>query len=61
MAGSKKKLEADISSAFIKFQRELIGRGPQETKTYIGDDMVIIRLKGKGMRISHACMNYFFK
>jgi uncharacterized protein YbcI len=46
MALSKKKLEADISSAFIKFQRELIGRGPQETKTYIVDDMVITRFKG---------------
>jgi hypothetical protein len=31
----KKKPEAEISSAFIKFQRELLGRGPQEAKTYI--------------------------
>lgn len=43
---SKKKLEAEISSAFIKFQRELLGRGPQETKTYIVQDMVITRSKG---------------
>lgn len=46
MACSKKKLEAEISSAFIKFQRELLGRGPQETKTYIVQDMVITRFKG---------------
>ncbi|MED1797012.1 DUF2294 domain-containing protein [Brevibacillus porteri] len=43
---NKKKLEAEISEAFIKFQRELIGRGPQEAKTYIVGDMVIVRFKG---------------
>lgn len=43
---SKKKLEAEISEAFIKFQRDLIGRGPQEAKTYIVSDMVISRFKG---------------
>jgi uncharacterized protein YbcI len=46
MVYSKKKLESDISSALIKFQRELLGRGPQETKTYIVQDMVISRFKG---------------
>jgi uncharacterized protein YbcI len=46
MSMSKKKLEAEISSAFIKFQRELLGRGPQEAKTYIVQDMVITRFKG---------------
>ncbi|MGG1660426.1 DUF2294 domain-containing protein [Brevibacillus sp. NRS-1366] len=43
---NKKKLEAEISEAFIKFQRDLIGRGPQESKTYIVGDMVIVRFKG---------------
>lgn len=42
----KRKLEAEISEAFIKFQRDLIGRGPQEAKTYILEDMVITRFKG---------------
>jgi uncharacterized protein YbcI len=46
MSYSKKKLEAEISAAFIKFQRELLGRGPQEAKTYIVQDMVITRFKG---------------
>lgn len=46
MAFSKKKLEAEISSSFIKFQRELLGRGPQEAKTYIVQDMIITRVKG---------------
>ncbi|WP_211655653.1 DUF2294 domain-containing protein [Planococcus alpniumensis] len=42
----KRKLESEISEAFIKFQRELIGRGPQEARTYIVEDMVITRFKG---------------
>lgn len=41
-----KKLEAEISETFIKFQRDLIGRGPQEAKTYIVGDMVLVRFKG---------------
>ncbi|OES46413.1 hypothetical protein BA724_14350 [Domibacillus iocasae] len=46
VAGQKRKLEAELSEAFIKLQRELIGRGPQETKTHIVQDMVIARFKG---------------
>ncbi|MFB7142231.1 DUF2294 domain-containing protein [Gottfriedia sp. NPDC056225] len=46
MITSKKKLEIELSEAFIKFQRELIGRGPQEAKTYIVEDMIILRFKG---------------
>ncbi|MFJ7938159.1 DUF2294 domain-containing protein [Peribacillus sp. NPDC096622] len=46
MVNSKKKLEAEISAAFITFQRELMGRGPQEAKTYIVQDMIITRFKG---------------
>lgn len=46
MKRSKKKLESDLSEAFIKFQRDLIGRGPQEAKTYIVCDMIILRFKG---------------
>lgn len=39
-------LEAEISEAMIKFEKEHMGRGPVETKTYIIDDMVLVRLKG---------------
>ncbi|MFB9760164.1 DUF2294 domain-containing protein [Ectobacillus funiculus] len=46
MGQSRKKLEAELSEAFIKFQRELIGRGPQEAKTYIVEDMILLRFKG---------------
>jgi uncharacterized protein YbcI len=39
-------VEAEISEALIKFEKEYMGRGPVETRTYIIDDMIIVRLKG---------------
>lgn len=45
MTMSKGQVEADISEALIKFEKEYMGRGPEETKTYIIDDMILIRLK----------------
>jgi len=38
-------MEAEISEAVIKFEKEFMGRGPLETKAYIIDDMVLVRLK----------------
>lgn len=40
------ELESEITQAVIRFEKELMGRGPLETKTYLIDDMVLIRLKG---------------
>ena len=45
MAKSKGQIEAEISEAIIKFEKEYMGRGPDETKTYIINDMVVIRLR----------------
>ena len=45
MAKSKGQIEAEISEALIKFEKEYMGRGPEETKTYIIDDMILIRLR----------------
>ena len=42
---TKGQLEAEICEAVIKFEKEFMGRGPLETKTYIIDDMVLVRLK----------------
>jgi uncharacterized protein YbcI len=42
---TKGQIEAEISEAIIKFEKEYMGRGPDETKTYIVEDMVVIRLK----------------
>jgi len=39
-------LEKQICEAFIKFQRELVGRGPETAKAMICRDMVIVRSKG---------------
>jgi len=43
---TKGQIEAEISEAVIKFEKEFMGRGPLETKTYIIDDLVLVRLKG---------------
>ena len=45
MAKSKGQIEADISEALIKFEKEYMGRGPEETQTHIIGDMVVIRLQ----------------
>jgi len=45
MGKSKGQIESDISEALIKFEKEYMGRGPEETKTYIIGDMVVIRLQ----------------
>jgi uncharacterized protein YbcI len=42
---TKGQIEAEISEAVIKFEKEFMGRGPLETKSYIIDDMVLVRLK----------------
>ncbi len=40
------ELEAEISQSVIRFEKEFMGRGPLETKTYLLDDLVVIRLRG---------------
>jgi uncharacterized protein YbcI len=40
------QIEAEISEALVKFEKEYMGRGPQETQTHIIGDMIISRLKG---------------
>ncbi len=43
---TKGQIEAEISEAIIKFEKEYMGRGPDETKTYIIGDMILVRLRG---------------
>lgn len=38
--------EAQITDAMVKFEREYMGRGPEESKTFIMDDTVFVRLRG---------------
>ena len=43
---TKGQIEAEVSNAMTRFEIEYMGRGPKETKTFIIQDMVIVRLKG---------------
>lgn len=43
---TKGQIEASIGEAVIKFEKEYMGRGPQEAKTYILKDMIFVRLNG---------------
>lgn len=42
----KSEAESQISQAIITFEREYMGRGPEEAKTFIFDDIVFVRLRG---------------
>ncbi|OPZ83277.1 MAG: hypothetical protein BWY76_02349 [bacterium ADurb.Bin429] len=43
---TKGQLEAEISEAMTRFEKEYMGRGPTETITYLVEDMVLVRLQG---------------
>jgi uncharacterized protein YbcI len=43
---TKGRIEAEVNEAIIKFEKEYMGHGPLEAKTYIIDDLVLVRLKG---------------
>ena len=43
---TKGQLEAEISVAMTQFERDHLGRGPKEARTFIIQDMILIRLKG---------------
>jgi uncharacterized protein YbcI len=38
--------EAEFTEAIIKFEREYLGRGPQEARTFFLNDMILVRLRG---------------
>ena len=46
MVLKKGQLEDEISKALMKFEKEYLGRGPQEVKTFILEDQIYVRLKG---------------
>jgi uncharacterized protein YbcI len=48
MSGIQRKgqLEAEISASITRFEREHLGRGPKEVRTWIIQDMILIRLRG---------------
>jgi len=46
MKKTKGQVEAEINNAIIQFEKDYMGRGPVESKTYIVEDMILVRLKG---------------
>lgn len=46
MNKTKGQIEADISAAITQFEKDHLGRGPKEARTFIIQDMVLIRLRG---------------
>ena len=43
---TKGEIEAKISEAMVQFEMRHMGRGPQEARSYIIDDLILVRLKG---------------
>ncbi len=42
----KSEAERQIAQAVIKFEREYMGRGPEEARCFIFEDVVFVRLRG---------------
>jgi len=42
---TKGQLEAKIAAAITQFEREHLGRGPQEVRAWIIQDLILVRLK----------------
>lgn len=40
------QFEADFTNAIIKFEKEYLGRGPLEARTFFIQDMILVRLRG---------------
>jgi uncharacterized protein YbcI len=40
------EVEAEITQAVIKFEKEYLGRGPLDARTFFTNDMILIRLRG---------------
>ncbi len=38
--------EAEFTKAIIKLEREYLGRGPSDARTFFLNDMIIVRLRG---------------
>lgn len=43
---TKGELEAIFTKQIVKFEKEYLGRGPLDARTYLINDMVVVRLRG---------------
>lgn len=46
MKRTRGQTEAEISEAIIRFEKNYMGRGPEETRTWVVEDLVLVRLRG---------------
>lgn len=53
MQSKRGELESKITESLVKFERDFMGRGPTEARTYLLDDLVLVRLKGILTRAEH--------
>ncbi len=56
MFQTKGQIEDTISKKVIEFYVKTLGTGPREARTYIIEDMVIVRLKGKLLPIEEQLL-----
>ncbi len=42
---SRSEIESEISRAIIRFEKEYMGRGPLEARSYLLGDLLVVRLK----------------
>lgn len=40
------QMEAEITETLVRFEKDFMGRGPVEARTYLVEDLVIVRLQG---------------
>src|ERR1051326_3676396 len=45
LSRTKGQIEAEISDAMVRLHREQTGRGPNQARTHIVEDMIIVRLQ----------------
>jgi uncharacterized protein YbcI len=43
---TRHELETDLTKAMLRFEKEYFGRGPLEVRTYIIQDMILVRMYG---------------
>ena len=46
LSKTRGEMEAELTKAIIKLEKEYLGRGPLDARTFFVDDMVIFRLRG---------------
>ncbi len=45
-AKTRGEVEAELTQAIIKFEKEQLGRGPHDARTFFVNDMILVRLRG---------------